>query len=138
MQGKTISEIKVGDKAEFTKTVTETDIALFAGVTGDQNPVHMNEEWAKKTRFGGRIAHGMLSAGLISGVVGMYLPGPGTIYVSQEIRFLAPIRIGDTITAQVAVEELIPDKNRARLSTRCLNQDGVTVVDGTAWVMPPK
>lgn len=138
MQGKMISELKVGDTAEFTKTVTETDIALFAGITGDQNPVHMNEEWAKKTRFGGRIAHGMLAAGLLSGVVGMHLPGPGTIYVSQEIRFLAPIRIGDTITSQVTVEELLQDKNRARLKTQCLNQNGVIVVDGVAWVMPPK
>jgi 3-hydroxybutyryl-CoA dehydratase len=138
MQGKTIAELKIGDTAEFTKTITETDLALFAGVTGDMNPVHMDQEWAAKTRFGGRIAHGMISAGLISGVVGMYLPGPGTIYVSQEMRFLAPIRIGDTVTARVTVQELLPEKNRVRLQTTCQNQAEVTVVDGTAWVMPPK
>ncbi len=137
MQGKTIAELKVGDQAEFSKTVTETDLTLFAAVSGDMNPVHMNQQWASKTRFGGRIAHGMLSAGIISGVVGMYLPGPGTIYVTQEIKFLAPIRIGDTITARVTVEELIQNKNRARLKTQCINQDGVVVVDGTALVMPP-
>lgn len=137
MQGKTVNEIKVGDSAEFTRTITEADLVLFAGITGDQNPAHMNQTWAEQTRFKGRIAHGMISAGLISGVVGMHLPGPGTIYVSQELRFLAPIHIGDTVTARVTVEEVVPDKNRVRLKTVCLTQDGITAVDGIAWVMPP-
>ena len=138
MKGKTIHEIKVGDRAEFTKTITETDVVLFAGITGDFNPAHVNQVWAEGTRFRGRIAHGMLSVGILSAVLGMYLPGPGTIYLSQELRFLAPVHIGDTITAQAEVQELAKEKNRVRLRTTCQNQDGTVVVDGTAWVMPPK
>lgn len=137
MKGKTIHEIKVGDTAEFTKTITEADVGLFAGITGDFNPAHVNQVWAEGTRFKGRIAHGMLSGGMISTVLGMYLPGPGTIYLSQELRFLAPVRIGDTITARVEVQELIQDKNRVRLRTTCQNQGGTIVVDGTAIVLPP-
>ncbi|MGQ9653042.1 MAG: MaoC family dehydratase [Thermodesulfobacteriota bacterium] len=138
MLGKGIDELLVGDAAEFSKTITEADVVLFAGVTGDLNPAHMDQVWAEGTRFGGRIAHGMLSAGLISAVLGMQLPGPGTIYLSQELRFLAPVRIGDTVTARVEVEEVIKGKNRVRLRTTCRNQEGTQVVDGVAWVMPPK
>ena len=98
MLGKTVNEIKVGDSAEFAKTISEADIYLFAGVTGDLNPFHVNEEYSKKTYFKGRIAHGMLLAGFISTVVGCKLPGPGAIYVKQELKFMAPARIGDTIT----------------------------------------
>ncbi len=138
MQGKTIIEINIGDTAEFTKTITEADIVLFAGVTGDLNPAHVDQVWAEKTMFKGRIAHGMLSAGLISAVLGMQLPGPGAIYLSQELKFLAPVRIGDTITARAEVIEIVEEKNRVRLKTTCCNQTGTVVVDGLALVMPPK
>ena len=137
MKGKTIHEIKVGDTAEFTKTITEADVVLFAGITGDFNPAHVNQVWAEGTRFQGRIAHGMLSASIVSAVLGMYLPGPGTIYLSQELRFLAPVHIGDTITARVEVQELVKEKNRVRLRTTCQNQDDTIVVDGTAIVLAP-
>jgi 3-hydroxybutyryl-CoA dehydratase len=137
MKGKTIHEIKVGDTAEFTKTITEADVVLFAGITGDFNPAHVNQVWAEGTRFQGRIAHGMLSAGIVSAVLGMYLPGPGTIYLSQELRFLAPVHIGDTITARVEVQELVKEKNRVRLRTTCQNQDDTIVVEGTAIVLAP-
>ena len=138
MQGKTINEIKIGDAAEFAKTVTEADIVLFAGVTGDLNPAHVNQAWAENTMFKGRIAHGMFSGGLISAVLGMYLPGPGAIYLSQELKFLAPVHIGDTITARAEVVEIIEGKNRVSLKTTCRNQEGTVVVDGLALVMPPK
>lgn len=138
MIGKTIDELKVGDVAEFSKTVSETDIYLYAGITGDLNPAHINEEHARKTFFKTRIAHGMLLAGLISTVAGNKLPGPGTVYVKQELNFLAPVRIGDTITARAEVIEIINEKNRVRLRTSCLNQDGTTVLDGEALVSPPK
>ena len=138
MIGKTLAELKVGERAQFAKTVSETDIYLYAGVTGDFNPAHTNEEYAKKTFFKTRIAHGMLTAGFISTVMANYLPGPGTIYISQTVQFLAPVRIGDTITAVAEVAELFPDKNRAKLKTYCLNQDGSKVLDGEAMVSPPK
>jgi 3-hydroxybutyryl-CoA dehydratase len=136
--GKTIDQMKVGDAAEFAKTVTETDIYLYAGITGDFNPAHLNEAYAKNTFFKTRIAHGMLTAGFISAILGTQLPGPGAIYMKQELSFLAPVRIGDTITARVEVIELIAEKNRARLKTTCTNQDNVVVLDGEALVMPPK
>ena len=136
--GKTIHELTVGDAAEFSKTVSESDIYLYAGVTGDLNPAHINEAYARKTFFKTRIAHGMLMGGFISGVIANRLPGPGTIYVRQELDFLAPVRIGDTITARVEVVEIIAEKNRVRLQTSCLNQEGTTVVDGQAIVSPPK
>ena len=138
MMGKSIDEIKVGDTAEFAKTISEADIYLYAGVTGDLNPAHINEAYARKTFFKTRIAHGMLMGGFISGVIANRLPGPGTIYVRQELDFLAPVRIGDTITARVEVVEIIAEKNRVRLQTSCLNQEGTTVVDGQAIVSPPK
>lgn len=138
MKGKTISEIKVGDVAEATKTVSETDVYLFAGVTGDFNPAHMNETYAQKTFFKTRIAHGMLGAGFISAVVGMQLPGAGTIYITQELRFLAPTRIGDTVTARVEVLEVIADKKRVRLKTECVNQEGKVILAGEAVVSPPR
>jgi 3-hydroxybutyryl-CoA dehydratase len=138
MTGITIDRMKVGDAAEFAKTVSETDVYLFAGISGDFNPAHLNQAYAEKTFFKGRIAHGMLSAGFISALLGTRLPGPGTIYLRQELNFLAPVRMGDTITARVEVTELIPEKNRARLRTSCRNQDGTVVLDGEAVVMPPK
>jgi 3-hydroxybutyryl-CoA dehydratase len=128
MLGKTINELNVGDAAEFSKTISESDVYLFAGVTGDLNPAHINEAYAQKTFFKTRIAHGMLSAGFISAVLGNQLPGPGSIYVRQELNFLAPMRIGDTITARVEVVEKNAEKNRVKLRTTCVNQDGVKVM----------
>lgn len=128
---------QVGDKASVTKTITETDVYMFAGITGDLNPAHVNEVWASNTKFGGRIAHGMLSAGLISAVLGMKLPGPGTIYLGQTLKFTAPVKIGDTVTAEAEVAEII-DNKRLRIRTTCTNQNGVTVVEGEAMVLPPR
>lgn len=138
MKGFTIKEMKVGDKASFQKTITETDVYLFAGITGDLNPAHINQQEAENSMFKGRIAHGMLSAGLISAVLGMQLPGPGTIYLGQELKFTAPVRFGDTVKAEVEVTEIIEEKNRVLLSTVCTNQNGEVVLKGVATVMPPK
>lgn len=138
MKGKSIDELKIGDTAQFSKTISESDVYLFAGVTGDMNPAHINEAYAQKTFFKTRIAHGMLPSGFISAVLGMQLPGPGTIYVRQELNFLAPVRIGDTITARVEIIEMIVEKNRIRLKTTCANQNGKVVLDGEAVVSPPK
>lgn len=138
MKGITISEMKVGDSASFTKTVSEHDVYTYAGVSGDFNPAHVNEVEAQKGMFGKRIAHGMLSAGFISTVLGTQLPGPGTIYMGQELRFTKPVFFGDTITATVTVAELIPEKNRAILDTVCTNQNGDVVIKGKATVMPSK
>ena len=138
MIGKKIGEISIGDTASFEKTISESDIYLFAGITGDLNPAHINQVEAEKTVFKGRVAHGMLVSSFISTVLGMYLPGPGTIYLGQELKFLAPVRIGDTIKAQVQVIEKIEEKNRIKLKTTCCNQEGKVVVDGIATVMPPK
>ena len=136
--GKSIDQIKVGDTAEFAKTVTETDIYLYAGITGDFNPAHVNEVYAKNTFFKTRIAHGMLTAGFISAIIANQLPGPGTIYLKQDLSFLAPVHIGDTITGRVEILELIPEKNRVRIKTTCSNQDGVIVISGEGLVSPPK
>ena len=138
MIGKTIEEMKVGDTAKFSKTVSESDVYLFAGVTGDLNPAHVSEEFAKDTFFKTRIAHGMLSASFISTVIGTMLPGPGSVYMRQEANFLAPVKFGDTITAVVEVAEIIADKKRVRLKTYCINQEKTIVVDGEAMVSPPR
>jgi 3-hydroxybutyryl-CoA dehydratase len=138
MIGKTMNDLNVGDTAEFSKTISESDVYLFAGITGDLNPAHINEAYAQKTFFKTRIAHGMLSAGFISAVLGNQLPGPGSIYVRQELNFLAPMRIGDTITARVEVMEKNPEKNRVKLRTTCVNQDGTKVTEGEAVISPPK
>lgn len=138
MIGKTINELNLGDRAEFTKTVSESDVYLYAGLTGDFNPAHINEPYAEKTFFKTRIAHGMLPAGFISAILGTRLPGPGTVYMGQTLKFRAPVLIGDTITASAEVMEIIADKNRVRLKTTCENQDGVVVLDGEAVVSPPK
>ena len=130
-----IDELEVGQAAEMAKTVTEADIALFAGVTGDFNPVHVDAVAAAQSRFGERIAHGMLSAGFISAVIAMQLPGPGSIYLSQSLRFTKPVRIGDTVTTRVEVVEVMAPKRRLRLATVCRNQNGETVVEGEAVVM---
>ena len=138
MKGLTMQEIKMGDSASFTKTVTEADITLFAGYSGDFNPAHINAVDAEAGMFHGRIAHGMLSAGFISAVLGMYLPGPGTIYMGQELRFVKPVYIGDTVTATCTVVERNEEKNRLKLETVVTNQKGDKVITGTATVMPPK
>lgn len=114
-KGKSIHELKVGDSAQISKTITETDINDFARVTGDFNPVHLDQTYAEKTNFKGRIGHGLLSVGLLSSILGNILPGHGTIYLSQEVKFLAPLRIGDTITGKVEVIELVPEKIRRNL-----------------------
>lgn len=134
----TIQEIKLGDSASVTKTVTETDVYLFAGITGDLNPAHTNEVSASKTRFGGRIAHGILGAGFISAVLGMKLPGPGTIYLGQELKFTKPVYIGDTVTATCTVSEILSEKNIVKLETICTNQHGDIVIKGMATAMLPK
>ncbi len=138
MIGKTIDELQIGESAEFSKTIAESDVYLYAGITGDFNPAHINEEYAKKTFFETRIAHGMLPAGFISAILGTRLPGPGTIYLKQDLKFLAPVRIGDTITARVEVTEVNRDKKKVRLRTTCTNQDGTLVLDGEAVVSPPR
>jgi 3-hydroxybutyryl-CoA dehydratase len=138
MIGKTIDQIKVGDAAELTKTVSETDIYLYAGITGDFNPAHVNETYAQTTFFKTRIAHGMLTAGFISAILGTKFPGPGTIYLKQELSFMAPVMIGDTITAKAEVVEVVAEKNRVRLKTTCTNQQGKIVLDGEALVLAPK
>ena len=138
MIGKSINEINVGDTSRFSRTVSESDVYMFGGITGDLNPAHFNEEESKKTIFKGRIVHGMLTASYISTILGMYLPGPGTIFISNECKFLKPVRIGDTITAEVIVKEFIREKNRIIVETNCKNQDGIEVLNGRAEVMPPK
>lgn len=138
MIGKTMAELEPGQSARFAKTVSESDIYLYAGITGDLNPAHLNRQYARGTHFKARIAHGMLTAGFISAVLGCQLPGPGTVYLSQELKFLAPVRIGDTITAQVQVTHLDQKRHRVTLDTSCWNQDGVQVLAGTALVSPPR
>ncbi len=123
---------RIGARAEYTRTVTENDIVRFAEVSGDHNPVHLDEEYAASTPFRGRIAHGILSASFISAILGNNLPGPGTIYLGQTLKFLAPVRIGDTITASVEVIALREDKRIVTLRTDCINQDAVLVLTGEA------
>jgi 3-hydroxybutyryl-CoA dehydratase len=136
MQGRTIHELALGEKARFTKTISEHDVYAFAGVTGDFNPVHIDAVSAEASPFGARIAHGMLTASLVSTVLGMQLPGPGAIFVAQGTRFLKPVFIGDTITAEAEVVELLVDRNRVRLATRCLNQRGEVVAEGESTLLP--
>lgn len=138
MIGKTINEIKVGDKAQFAKTITETDVILFAGITGDMNPAHTNIVEAEKGMFKGRVVHGMFTASMVSTILGMYLPGPGTIFLGQETSFLKPVRINDTITAEIEAVEVNVEKNIVKFETVACNQDGKKVLVGKATVMPPK
>jgi len=133
-----MKELNIGDKDSFEKTISESDVYLYAGITGDLNPAHINQRDAETSMFKGRIAHGMLTAGFISAVLGMKLPGPGTIYLGQDLKFTAPVRFGDTIKAEVEVIEMKEDKNIIKLNTICTNQDGVVVLKGVATVMPPK
>ncbi|HEM6372295.1 TPA: MaoC family dehydratase [Streptococcus suis] len=128
---------EVGQTGSFSKTITETDVVLFAGISGDLNPAHINEVEASKGMFKKRIAHGMLGASLISTVLGMYLPGPGTIYLGQNLKFLKPVAIGDTLTALATIVEK-DEKGWLKLETTVTNQDGVVVISGQAKVIPPK
>ena len=128
-------EIHVGDKASFTKTIAESDVYQFAGITGDFNPVHINSEFANQTIFKERIVHGILTAGFISAVLGMKLPGSDTIYLSQKVDFKAPVKIGDTVTAEVEVLEKKDRKKIIRLRTIVRNQLDEIVIDGEAVVM---
>ncbi len=128
---------KIGDKANFSKTISETDIYQFAGITGDFNPLHVNEEYAKNTRFGGRIAHGMLTSSLICTVLGMKLPGVGTIHISQNLEFKRPVFIGDTVTVELEVVENLPN-GYLKILSNIFNQNKECVVEGYSIVKPPK
>jgi len=133
-----ISEIEIGQKASITQEITEGNILIFAGATGDLNPVHINEDFAEKTKFTTRIAHGMLSVSLIAAVLGRKLPGEGSVYVSQDVKFKAPVFIGDIITAEVEVIAKDIERNRITLNTTCMNQSGQIVIEGQAVSMPIK
>ncbi|MCW9035043.1 MAG: MaoC family dehydratase [Rhodospirillales bacterium] len=136
LHGFYFEELTVGQTDVYGKTITDADILMFAGVSGDTNPVHLNHEFATPTMFEGRIAHGMLSASFISTVIGTKMPGPGCIYVGQNLRFKAPVKAGDTVMARVTVEELLPAKRMAKLKTICYVGDKI-VIDGDATVMVP-
>ena len=131
-------ELTVGMSAERARTVTADDVRRYAEVTGDFNPVHVDAEAAAKSRFGGLIAHGMLSAGYVSAVLGTELPGPGAIYVAQTLKFTRPVKPGDTITARVEVVEVIASRRRVRLATTCRNQHGEPVLEGEATILVPE
>jgi 3-hydroxybutyryl-CoA dehydratase len=128
-------KLNIGDSASITKTITDTDIQAFADVTGDHNPLHLDDDYAAKTRFGGRIAHGMLSASLISAVLANELPGAGSVYLSQTLKFVKPVFPGDTVTARVTVIGIREDKPIITLQTVCVNQHDETVLKGEATVI---
>lgn len=136
-QGYFIDELTIGMSAVFSRRIGEADVIKFAEVSGDDNPVHLDEDYARQTHFGGRIVHGILSAGLISAAIAAKLPGPGTIYLKQNLKFCAPVRIGDVVEAKVSVAEIITERNRVVLATTCTVGDTI-VIDGDALVMPPK
>lgn len=136
-QGYFFDDLKEGMSAVFSKTITEADLLMFAGVSGDTNPIHLDQDFASRTMFEGRIAHGMLTASLISTVLGTKLPGPGSIYVTQNLRFLAPVRIGDTVIARVSVAQLDIERGRVTLATTCQVGD-TKVLDGDAIMLVPK
>lgn len=136
--GLSVTEMKVGDQAFVQKTITEADVLMMAAVSTDNNPAHINEEYAKGTFFKKRIAHGVMTSSFVSSVLGTKLPGPGTIYVSQLSKFTAPVYIGDTVKAICEVKDINVEKNRVILRTYAENQDGKLVMDGEAVVMAPK
>ena len=137
MQGLYFEDLSVGHSAETTKIVGAGDVEAFAAVSGDTNPVHLDEDYARATPFQGRIAHGMLSAGYISAVLGTTLPGPGAIYLSQTLRFKRPVKIGDEVTARATITEIDEAKARVTFATTCL-VNGKPVVEGEATVMVPR
>jgi acyl dehydratase len=128
---------KIGDYATITKTFLDEDVRAFADISGDKNPIHLDEEYASSTRFGKRLVHGILTSGIISALLGMELPGPGSIYIKQILNFKAPVYIGDTITATVTVTGVRTDKPIITLETICKNQDDVMVIDGEAILLTP-
>ena len=130
----TFNELKIGQKASVQKTFTAADVTAFAGISLDVNPIHMSDKYAQSTIFGKRIVHGILTSGLISAVLANKLPGPGTIYLGQELKFTSPVYLGDDITAEVEIVELREDKKIVKLSTTCTNQDGKKVITGLATV----
>jgi 3-hydroxybutyryl-CoA dehydratase len=134
--GKTIAELSVGDNASVTKRISQADIDAFARISGDDNPAHVDAEWAATSRLGERVAHGMLTAGLISAVLGTVLPGPGSIYMSQTLRWVAPVHPGDLLTATATVKEILAEKGRVVLET-VVARDGEAVLTGEALVMAP-
>ena len=136
LENRPYDELTVGDHASVSHLVTERDLVLFASVSGDVNPVHLDEEFAAATPFKGRIAHGMLSGALISAAIACELPGPGSIYIGQELSFLRPVRLGDELRIELEILEKLP-KNRVRIATRVLNQEGKKAVDGVATGMAP-
>jgi len=138
MTGKTIQQLQVGDKAELRKTFVEEDVAEFARVSGDSNPAHMDENYAKNTHFKTRIVHGMLAGSLFSALLGTDLPGVGTIYTGQTLKFTRPVHFGEEITASVTVKELNTERNRAVFECLAVNPQGEPVIVGEATVMPPK
>jgi acyl dehydratase len=138
MIGRTIADLVAGDRAEITRVVEPGDIAAFVDAVGDYNPVHSDAAYAAGTPFQQPIAPGIYTAGLISAVIGTRLPGPGAIYLSQSLRFVKPVKAGDTITARVEIVEVLAERNRIRLQTVCLNQRGEEVLAGEAWVMPSR
>ena len=135
MEKLSIDNLEVGQSASFSKTVSEADVYLFAGISGDFNPVHVNEEYAKEGMFKKRIAHGILTASFISTVLGTKLPGPGAIYAKQDLKFLAPVFIGDTLTAACTVKEIIVEKKRVIMDCVVSNQDGASVLTGEATLV---
>ena len=137
MKGKTIDQLTVGDQAEMALAVSADIVTAFVTLSGDRNPIHRDAGHAVTTAFREPIAPGMLTAALIAAVIGSELPGPGCIYLSQSLKFLRPVKLGDTITARVEVVEAIRDRNRVRLRTECANRAGDVVLVGEAWVMPP-
>jgi len=136
LHGYYFEELTLGQQATVSRTITETDLRNFSGVSGDTNPMHLNEEFARSTPFGGCIVHGMLTASLISAVIGTKLPGPGCIYMSQSLKFLAPVRVGDTVYATAIVKELHAEKKRVVLDTKCYVGDTV-VIEGEALIKVP-
>lgn len=130
-----MAEFTPGQKASLTKTISEGDVYAFAGITGDFNPLHVDAEFARKSRFGERVAHGVLAAGLISAVLGMQLPGPGGVYLSQSLKFLKPVRLGDTITATAEVVSYRSDKRILTLRTSCTSQRGEIVAEGESVLL---
>ena len=137
MNGLFLEDLRVGQQAMFGRTITDADIVAFAGVSGDTNPIHLHDGFARTTRFGQRIAHGMLSGSYISTVIGTKLPGPGAVYISQTMNFKAPVIVGDTITAVATITAIDEKRRRVTLQTQCLKGDAV-VIDGEAVVLVPR
>ncbi|WP_019120216.1 MaoC family dehydratase [Brevibacillus massiliensis] len=133
-----MANFSVGQTASFSKTITEADVVQFAGLSGDFNPIHIDAEYAKATRFGQRIAHGLLTTSLLSGLLGTHLPGRGSVYLGQTLRFVKPVFIGDTITASAEVASFDEEKRIMTLQTACRKQDGTLVLEGEAVMLVPR